>query len=296
MSKKIAGGVAGWVFGLSVSVFLIAMWGRAMVVDTETLAESMSPLSGAAPVVDLVAGWLGEEMVDAGLDAAVVDSTVRGIMTTPAVSRSLDRLVVEVVLAAGSTQPGGAVVDVAGVLRPALPEITEAVSISAGGMVPPAKVAELIDGLDPLVVVRAGSRPQVGPASPIATRLGTAAVLALITMTLSGAVAARSAPDSVTEVRKLLSRLALGALSFAVLLRIGSWVLSPTGGRAPVTSALSELAGAKWLVPMSVALTAGAASLGIRYLKRVRRAGAFPPSGESPTPRPAEPLSSPARR
>ena len=267
-----------------------------MVVDTETLAESMAPLSGAVPVVDLVAGWLGEEMSDAGVERALVDSAVGNIMETPGVSHALDRLVVDVVLAAGSTDRGGAEVDVAAVLRPALPEITEALGTSVGAVIPPARVAAVIDGLDPLVVVREDSRPHLGPSSPVATRLGTAAILGLITMTLSGAASAASAPDRMVEMRKLLTRLALGALSFGVLLRIGSWVLSPTGGRAPVSSALSELAGAKWLVPVFVAVIAGAASLGVRYARRLRRLGVSPRSDGLPTPRPAEPLSSPVRR
>lgn len=294
MTRKVTGGVAGWVFGLSVSVFLIAIWGRAVVVDTETLAESMSPLAGAVPVVDMVAGWLGDELLDAGVERSVVDATVRHVMETPGVSRALDRLVVEVVFAAGSSEPGGAVVDVAGTLRPALPEITEAVTSTVGEMVPPSKVAEVIESLDPLVVVAAGSPPHIGPASPVATRLGAAAFLALMAMTLSGMLAAVSAPDPVVEMRRLLSRLALGALSFGVLLRIGSWVLSPSGGRAPVSSALSEVAGAKWMVPVSIAAIAGAASLGVRYFKRLRRGAVSPSSGETPTLRPTESLSSSA--
>ncbi len=288
MTRKITGGVAGWVFGLSVSVFLIAMWGRAMVVDTERLAESMTPLAGTVPVVELVSGWLGEELIEAGVEPPLVDTTVRGVMATPAVSRALDRLVLEVILAAGTASPRGSVVDVAAALRPALPEITDAVGASLGGRVPPGRVAEIVNGLDPLVVVGEGAPPHVGPSSPVASRLGTAAALALVAMVLSGWVAAASAPDPILELRRLLSRVALGALSFGVILRIGAWVLSPTGGRAPLSSTLSELAGSKWLVPVTIGAVAGAASLGARYVRRARRGG--PPSSSPPTltPAPAE--------
>ena len=47
---------AGWVFGLAATILFISLWGRAIVVDTEALAEAAAPLSGSVAVVDLFAG------------------------------------------------------------------------------------------------------------------------------------------------------------------------------------------------------------------------------------------------
>ena len=56
--------------------------------------------------------------------------------------------------------------------------------------------------------------------------------------------------------RSLLTRFALGALSFAIFLRIGGWLLDPGGGRAPVADTLGLLATSKWLIPLGMGFVA----------------------------------------
>lgn len=263
--------MAGWVFGLSVTVFLIATWGRAVIVDTDALAEAAAPLSGSVQVVDIVGGWLREEMVDAGIPRPVADEAVGEVMESPTVSAALDRVVVEVVLAAGSPGTREAVVDVAEALRPAVPEITRALSAVAGPGIDESTVRRVVEGMDPLVVVVDGQRRSIGPGSPVAGRLGVASLLALATMLVTGWTLVGTGDDRMTELRQLLTRLALGALSFAVMLRIGSWVLSPQAGRAPVSEALSVIARSKWTVPLVVGLVSGAAALAVREIRLAKR-------------------------
>jgi hypothetical protein len=75
--------------------------------------------------------------------------------------------------------------------------------------------------------------------------------------------------DRLSAVRSLLTRVALGGLSFAIFLKLGSWVLDPSGGRAPVQASISAVAGSKWAVPLALALVA-AAIAGVVYLVRGR--------------------------
>lgn len=263
-------GTLGWVFGLSVTIFLISMWGRAIIVDTDTLAESLSPLSGSAPVVSLISDWLGTELLEAGANPDVVDGTVDVVVAQSEVAEALSRLVAEVILAAGSPTPGEAVVDAARILRPAAPAIAETVTVSSGSPVSPADVTRVLDQIDPLVVRASGDPAPIGPSSPIAGRLSTAAVLALVMMVIAGWGAVRLADERAVAVKGLLTRVSLGALSFAVMLRIGSWVLSPTGGRAPISSTLSGLFESKWLVPLAIGVIAGVGAGVMWGVRRIR--------------------------
>ncbi len=257
--RGFARGGLGWIFGLSITIFLISIWGRSVVVDTETLAESLSPMGGSAPVVSLLTDWLRDELTDAG--AAPSDETVEAVLDEPDVAEVMDRLVAEIVLASGSTSGGEAVVDVASILRPAAEAIAGAVSASTGLPVSTSDVTIALDQVDPLVVRSAGEPPTVGSASPIAGRLGTAAFLAVLTFLVAGWGVVSLSEDRNAAIKGLLTRVSLGALSFAVMLRIGSWVLSPSGGRAPISETLSALMHSKWMVPLTIGLIAGAGAL-----------------------------------
>jgi hypothetical protein len=152
-----------------------------------------------------------------------------------------------------------------------------------------AQVAEIIEHLDPLVI-HEDRPPLVGPASPIASRLGTAAALAMVLIVGSGWATVATADDPPVELRRILNRIALGGLSFGVLLLIGSWIVSPIGGRAPVSETIGLIAGSKWLVPMSVGALAAAGGVGVAlYVRRYfTQVGESPRPDGSPTP-PQEP-------
>lgn len=263
-------GALAWAFGLSVTICLISMWGRAIVVDTDALAESLSPMAASGPVIDVFTDWLAGEMVDAGAAPQVVDTAVSDVLEEPDVVAALDRLLVEVVIAAGMPGVGESTVDVATVLNPAAPAIARSISESTGGQVSPTEVSRVIDSLDPIVVRAAGVSPTVGSESPIAGRLGTATMLAFLVMVVVGGGLVATAEDRLAAIKSLLTRVSLGALSFAVMLRIGSWVLSPTGGRAPVSATFGALFHSKWLVPLIVGLVAGGGVFIVWLLKRYR--------------------------
>jgi hypothetical protein len=269
--KSVSKGTLLWVFGLSVTIFLVSIWGRALFVDTEKLGEAMSPLSGSVPVVNIFTSWLGGELRDFGAEPDVVESALPQVLAYPEVTTALDRLLVEVVLAAGSVSPGQATVDVAAVLHPAAPAIAAGVSQASGGAVSPDQVVRVLDSLDPIVVRQEGARPLVGHGSQIAGSLATATVLALLVMIVTGWASVRLSDDRLVAIKSLLTRVALGALSFSVMLRIGSWVLSQNGGRAPVSDTASALFDAKWMVPFAIASVAGAGVLVAWLIKRRRQ-------------------------
>lgn len=275
----------GWAFGMSVTILLFSLWGRAVVIDTDTLAESLSPLAGTAIVSDLLGDWMADEMVEAGADPDLVEPSIDYYLQSSGVGEALDQLVVEMVHAAGSSGPEAATIDMAALIGPSVPELTVGLS-QMGYPVTQEQVADIVARFDPLVIRQPGADPIVGPSSPTAARLGTAALLALIALVGFGSAYAALSEDRIWAVKNLLTRVAIGGLSFAVFLRVGSWVLDPRGGRAPVQATISEVARSKWLVPLEVALVAAVAAGAIYYWRRrIRQGEAIPSPDASPTPR-----------
>ena len=257
----------GWAFGMAVSVLLLALWGRAVVVDTGTLAESLSPQSTSTHVTGYLTTWVEDEMVASGADPAGVEDEAGRLFTSPAVARTLDQLIVELVAAAASTAPAGSSVDVAGVVAPSVPDVATGMA-GLGYPISETEVSEVVASMEPLVVREPGTPALVGPNSVTATRLGTAALLAVLALLLLGYGFVSLSQDRLSAVRSLLTRVALGGLSFAIFLKLGSWVLDPSGGRAPVQASVSAVAGSKWAVPLVVAIVAAAVAAVVYLVRR----------------------------
>lgn len=259
-------------FGLASTVLLVGIWGRAVVVDTNELADTLSPLAAGDMVSDRLATWLEAELVEAGVDGAGASRAADQVLAHPSVGPVLEQLVAEGVEAAASADPTGASVDVAAILLPASGQISTGLN-EAGMRVTPEQVEAALSQLDPLVVRDPSDRPYVGAYSPLAANLGTAAMLGALLMLFAGTSYVAMSRDRMRAFRALLTRFALGALSFAVLLRLGSWLADPEGGRAPFRESFALLANSKWLVPLSIGLVAmGAALIALVLRRRIRPA------------------------
>lgn len=69
--------------------------------------------------------------------------------------------------------------------------------------------------------------------------------------------------------RTLLNRVAVSAFTFTIMLQLGSWVLDPARGRAPVASATETLLSGKLWVPALIAGIAAVVSVAW-WLRRPR--------------------------
>ena len=261
-------------FGLASTVLLVGIWGRAVVVDTNELADTLSPLAAGDLVSDRLATWLEAELVNAGVDGVGASVAADQVLAHPSVGPVLEQLVAEGVEAAASGDPGGGTIDVAAILLPASGQITTGLN-EAGVPVTNEQVEAALARLDPLVVRDPTDQPLVGASSPLAANLGTAAMLGALLMLFAGTAYIVMSMDRMRAFRALLTRFALGALSFAVLLRIGSWLVDPEGGRAPFRESFALLANSKWMVPLTIGLVAMAAAIVFRvFRRRVRPAAA----------------------
>ena len=258
-------------FGLASTVLLVGIWGRAVVVDTNELADTLSPLAAGDMVSDRLATWLESELVNAGVDGVGASVAADQVLAHPSVGPVLEQLVAEGVEAAASGDPNGGTVDVAAILLPASGQITTGLN-EAGVPVTNEQVEAALARLDPLVIRDATDQPFVGASSPLAANLGTAAMLGALLMLFAGTAYIVMSMDRMRAFRALLTRFALGALSFAVLLRIGSWLVDPEGGRAPFRESFALLANSKWMVPLTIGLVAMAAAIVFRV---------FPPAGQT---------------
>ena len=254
-------------FGLASTVLLVGIWGRAVVVDTNELADTLSPLAAGDMVSDRLATWLEAELVNAGVDGVGASVAADQVLAHPSVGPVLEQLVAEGVEAAASGDPNGGTVDVAAILLPASGQITTGLN-EAGVPVTNEQVEAALARLDPLVIRDASDQPFVGASSPLAANLGTAAMLGALLMLFAGTAYIVMSIDRMRAFRALLTRFALGALSFAVLLRLGSWLVDPEGGRAPFRESFALLANSKWMVPLTIGLVAMAAAIVFRVFRR----------------------------
>ena len=264
-SRRFAIGVAAWVFGLAATVLLGGIWGRAVVVDTTELADTLSPLAASELVAGRISAWLESELATAGLGEDEAGAVAGRVLAHPGVGPVVEQLVAEGVEAAASAG-GATTVDVAAILAPASGQITSGLN-EAGLPVTEEAVGAALSRLDPIAIRDPADRPLIGAGSPLATGLGTAAILGGLLMLISGSAYVAMSKDRVRAVRSLITRFAMGALSFAVILRIGSWLADPEGGRAPFRESFALLADSKWMVP----LTMGLAAAGIAVILRVVR-------------------------
>ncbi len=263
MKQKSTGAIAStaaWIFGIATSVLFGALWGRAVVIDTDQLGESLSPLSESGEVANAFSKWMTTELVDAGVPAGEAQDASEAALVTTAVSSALEGLVVDVVYAAATDGAQGGSVDMATALAPTVPALT--VSLQSSGIaVSEPQVAAVVADLDPLVIREPDEAAIVGGSSRLASRLGTAVLVAIVAQIVFGSVYIFAGADRLRRTKTLLTRFAITGMSFAVLLKLGSWVLDPNGGRAPISETLSLLADSKWVIPAMVGVAGAIAAV-----------------------------------
>lgn len=246
-----------------------------MVADTGLLAAGAGDAAGSDVVSQRIESWLVGELSDVpGVDRPIAEQAASAVVADPALTHTMDQLVSQIVLAAAAPVGRPASVDVAGALLPAVPTISRALS-GAGMNVTDSRVASVVGSLDPLVVRNPNTPPILGRGSTAANALSLATALGVLAAGASGVAAVRLAENRRKMMKDLLVRIAVSALGFAVMFRLGAWILDPGAGRSPVRMALARVVGAKlWLPLILSALAAGAAWL---LRTKSQRTGLSPP-------------------
>lgn len=223
-----------WAFGLSTTLLLLGMWGRAVTSDQATLTRSTEAALSADVVAERVFDWV-EDGIAAATDLPIsdIEPAIAAIEASPEADQAVAALVedaVAVLMAPAGTDPS---IDVMAALGPLVPRFVAELSqrdvdVSEGAVV--VALAEL-DEVEVDTGVAAGLPSIATEAGSILT-LGV--VLAATVLLAAGLAAIALSEDRVAMVRSLGTRLALSGVSFAILFRFGGWALDPDGGRSPL--------------------------------------------------------------
>lgn len=268
-----------WAFGFATTVLLIGLWGRATSNDQETLALSARDALTAEDVSDRLYGWIGDTLVAAdGVDAGVVRSALREIESHPEAEAAMRSLVAEAV-ATLFAAPGESVsVEVTSSLAPLIPVVLAELN-ERGIDVTEVDVRESLEQVEALGFDTEAVGGILTIAEEVRGFLSWAVVVGLLGLLLTGALAMVLAEDRVGMARTLATRIALSAVSFALLFQIAGWILDPNGGRSAIGAGGSTLVKSNGHVFLLVALGATVAAVATFAMRR-RRDRSRPIDGE----------------
>jgi len=260
-----------WVFGLSTTLLLVGLWGRAVTIDQTTIAQSTEAALSADLVTDRVWDWIGEGLsATEGISPVEADRVLDEVRDRPEALGAVDALVdqvVEVLVAPPGTET---TIDVASALAPLVPEVISGLA-AQGVDVPAESVEATVDSLDP-VALETGEAISVGVVTEQARGLLTLGVLAAAGMlVLFGSIAVAISEDRWPMVRGLATRIAFSAASFAVLFRFGGWVLDPDGGGSPLRRSGAILVASNLHVFVVIACVAALIAAVIWIVRRPQR-------------------------
>jgi hypothetical protein len=250
-----------WVFGLSTTLLLVGVWGRAVTVDQSTIAESVNAVVDAEVAQDRIYDWIGDaiaETQNVGNDeAAAVMSQLR---QRPELEHAIDDIVEGFVAALFAEDGDPTVFDIRGAIAPAVPVVVGELSAHNVDV----DEALLVAALEDASAIELDTGEAAGVAAVVrdARSLVSRVVLfALLSMILAGTAAISLSERRYAMVRTLSIRVLLSSLSFAVLFRLGSWALDPDGGGTPVASGGSIILGSNGHVFFVIAFVAAAVAI-----------------------------------
>jgi hypothetical protein len=260
-----------WMFGLSTTLLLVGLWGRAVTIDESTIARSTEAALSADLVTDRVWDWVGEGLAATdGISPVDADRVLDEVRDRPEALGAVDALVDQVVQALVAPPGSETTIDVATALAPLVPEVVSGLA-ARGVDVPAESVEATVDSLDP-VALDAGEAVSVGVVTDQANAVLTLGVFVAAGMlVLFGALAIVIAEERWLMVRGLATRIAFSGLSFAMLFRFGGWILDPDGGRTPLQRSSAIIVASNLHVFLVIGSVAGLIAASIWIMRRPQR-------------------------
>jgi len=261
-----------WVFGLSTTLLLVGLWGRAVTVDQSTVAASAQAVVDADVAQDRIYEWLegaiaGTEEIGSEQAALLIDTWKE----RPEFDEAIDNIIgsfVGALFAAPGSEPA---VDIREAVAPAVPVILEELA-NQNLPVDESTVVAALDDASAIQLDTGGAGNVAAVVQEARTMLSRVVVLSLVMMVISGIAALILAEENYAMLRTLAIRVALSAVSFAVLFRLGSWALDPDGGRSPIAAGGSIVLGSNghiFLVIAIIATMVGAVGAWVAWNRKV---------------------------
>ena len=261
-----------WVFGLSTTLLLVGLWGRAVTIDQNTITRSTEAALSAELVTERVWDWVGEGLAATdGVSPVDADRVLGELKNRPEALGAVDALIDQVVEALVAPPGSKTTIDVASALAPLVPEVVSGLA-AQGVDVPADSVEDTVDALDP-VALDAGEAISVGVVTEQARALLTLGVLVAAGMLmLFGSIAIAISEERWPMARGLATRIAFSALSFAMLFRFGGWVLDPDAGGSPLRRSSAILFASNLHVFVIIGSVAALIAAAIWIVRRPQRA------------------------
>jgi hypothetical protein len=271
-----------WLFGLSTTVLLISMWGRSLSGDEASLVRAAAEASQADVIVNQVASWIGEAVAEAdGIPQDPARAAVKQLWQRPDTRATMESLVAQVVEVA-FLEPGEVtLIDVSAALQPMADDLAAEVS-RLGYPITSTEIEGTLGRIDPIEVAAGAEAPVAGSVLRARSALTLATAASLGGVVAFGAIALALADDRRAMLRDLATRMLLGALSFTVLLRIGSWITDPGAGGSALRKSGAFLLGRSLHVPLLFAAGAATMAAWAAWTVRQRRERTKPVGSERP--------------
>lgn len=269
--KTLALSVTLWLFGIATSIVLIGLWGRSVAGDQMTLEASTRAVLESEIVNDRVTDWLGDAIAAASrLSSDDVAAVVDAVEGSPQMQSAVDS-VVDQAVAAVLAPPGSVTqVDLSAAVESLAPVV--AAALEERGVVSDAATVRAVAQDVPGIVLSADDQITVGgTAREVRGLLSKVVVAGLGGMLLFGTAAIVLNDDRVRQLRSLVIRIGVSAVTFSIIIRIGGWAVDPAGGRSPIAAGGAVVLKSNGHVLSLVAVAAAVLAAAISIILRRRR-------------------------
>ena len=270
-----------WAFGLATTLLLVGLWGRAVTHDQPTVQATVRSVISAEIAGERIYSWLEDGVMSStDVDPETAEQVMTDLREHPEIEAAIDSLVDQFVSALLTVEGGAATLELTDTLAPVVPLVASGladhdISVDEAALAAALAEAETID-LD-----TGDAAAAVRVVESARSLLSLIVVLSALVLVLTGSSAIWLSEQRLAMVRTLATRIVLSSLSFAVLFRLGSWVLDPERGGSPIAGGGSILLASNAGVFITIALGAAAISGGASWLVRRRRHLAGQTVGES---------------
>ena len=273
-----------WAFSLATTTLLVGLWGRTVTADQSTLEEGSRAALSAEVVADRIHIWLTDAVATtAGKADPRISDSVATIAESPEATRAVDQLLEQIVQAALAEPGTRAAIEVGPALEPLVPIVAS--ELAANGVdIPVDEVSHAIEEAAATVFDTEESSTITGAAYRARAALTKVFVAGLAALLLFGSLAVALAREHLAMIRSLAVRLAVSAVTFTILLRLGSWAMDPSRGRSPLANGGSVVLASNHIVLFVVAAAALCVALSTGVLIRRRRLRGAPHPESPATP------------
>lgn len=232
-----------WAFGFATSLLLIGMWGRAVTIDSGTMAESAAAIIDSDIATERVYSWLESgirEATDTDRDAA--RSVAVAVAERPEFSHAVDVIVADFIAGLFAESGERPAVDFKEALTPLVPVIA-AEAQRRDVLVEPDRIVNVLDSAGAIALDTGEAAGIVDAVDGARTFLTKVVMLSAFLLFGLGVLAVMLSDRRYAMVRTLSTRVVISALTYALMFRVASWALDPNRGRSPLLDGGSVVIG-----------------------------------------------------